>query len=217
MMNDSDSQERREVHAIARRYRTEGYTVRLPGMGEQAPAFLGDIRPDLIAERDDDRVVVEVKRSDSVRGANDVTDIAERVAREQGWRFELVALPPVTTTTFSPDAAIDVLISRVRGAVDAGLMDVAYVYASACLESLLLQLGLSHGLKVRDAGLKAVARQLAFEGILSSDLTRQIARVGERRDQLMHFASHPAPSSDEIEEALSLANQVLQESHTSAV
>ena len=88
-----DQVEQAEVGAVARRYARKGYRVMRPGPGQPPPAFLGDFVPDLIAERDEDRVIVEVKRSDLVRGANELAAVAARVAREPGWRFELIALP----------------------------------------------------------------------------------------------------------------------------
>ena len=93
MSTMADAAEKRKLRSIARQYERDGYRVTVPERGGDLPAFLQGFTPDLIAESEGDRVVIELKRSDAVPGSNELRDLAERVSGEPGWRFELVTLP----------------------------------------------------------------------------------------------------------------------------
>src|SRR5690349_14437535 len=80
----------RTSRRVAASYRKQGYRVVVPVAPDALPVFLRDCQPDLIAERDDDHVVVESKPAGTLKGANDLVDLAERVAAQPGWRLELV-------------------------------------------------------------------------------------------------------------------------------
>jgi len=65
----------------------DGYEVELEPLPDRLPAALRGFRPDLIARRLDENVVVEVTSSPFERK---ITDIARAVDSMAGWRFDLV-------------------------------------------------------------------------------------------------------------------------------
>ena len=80
MSTMADAAEKRKLRSIARRYERDGYRVTVPEGGGDFPAFLQGFTPDLIAESERDRVVIELKRSNTVPGSNELREIAERVS-----------------------------------------------------------------------------------------------------------------------------------------
>jgi hypothetical protein len=77
---------------IARQYTKLGYEViENPGPAS-LPSFLRGFSPDLLATKDGDHVVIEIKSSDSLRGSNELTELATIVAQRPDWRFEFVAI-----------------------------------------------------------------------------------------------------------------------------
>ena len=65
-MADNRSDEHlRAQRKLAREYRRLGYDVAEQPRGESLPGFLRGFSPDLIATRDDDRAVVEIKTAES--------------------------------------------------------------------------------------------------------------------------------------------------------
>lgn len=203
-----DAIERRTLRSIARRYRREGYRVTLPGQGAALPAFLDGFAPDLIAENDRDHVVVEIRRSDAVRGANDLVGIAERVSGKEGWRFELVALEPPAAGTVPGSERLAAVEARVRRAVQAGLADLAYAYAFSSLEEVLADLALRHGLDGARMPAARALRDLVSLGILSEDDRDRIGHARTLRNRLLHGGDEALPSAADVEAVLALAHRL---------
>ena len=83
----------RRVEQIAQEYRDKGYEVMVEPGPLQLPGPLTGFRPDLVARRGDEVVVVEVKARELL-GDPRLQALAEAVRRQPGWRFELVLLRP---------------------------------------------------------------------------------------------------------------------------
>src|SRR6266508_4502079 len=89
-----DIRERRKIREIAREYRRAGYEVLVEPAGPQVPAFLGDYRPDLIALGERESVVIRVKAIRGFDRSEVNREVAARVDKQPGWRFELVVTGP---------------------------------------------------------------------------------------------------------------------------
>ncbi len=213
MSTPADAVERRKLRSIARRYERDGYRVTMPRQGGSLPAFLEGLTPDLIAESEQDRVVIEVKRSDAVRGSNNLVEIAERVSREPGWRFELVTIPSAEQASASPAEHIAFVESRVRQVMNIGLTDLAYVYASAALETLLGDLALQHGLKVTKMPFAQIARDLVSRGVISREIFDGLEQTRSVRNLLMHAETgkEALPSAADVENLLALMRHLSSE------
>jgi|GEM_PF-4795661 len=90
MSKGAPEREHRRVLQLAREYRSKGYQV---ACEEVLP--YSDLRADLIARKDDEVIVIEVKTSASLASAkNDVVRLASQVAKIPGARFDLVLTNP---------------------------------------------------------------------------------------------------------------------------
>ncbi len=209
----ADAVEQRKLRSIARRYERDGYRVTMPRRGGGLPAFLEGFTPDLIAESERDRVVVEVKRSDAVRGSNDLVEIAERVSREPGWRFELVAIPPAEQVSVPTAERMDLVESRARQALHMGFTDLAYVYALAALEALLQGSALQHGSKITKMPLVQATRDLVSRGIISREVFDRLEKARDVRNLLVHAEAGEGglPSVGDVEGLLALAQRLRSE------
>lgn len=207
------SGETREVLAAARRYRRAGYAVHKPGDPHGVPDFLGDLAPDFIAERPDDKVVVEIKRANAVPGSNDLVEIADRVASQPGWRFELIALSDASTIT-QPDLARST--DEVRRLLDQGFAAPAFVFAYAVLENLLAHAALREGINPADATPAGLVRDLVVRGVLDEQSRQDIADARTRRNTLAHDPGALPPAVAEVEALLALALHVQSEVRAAA-
>ena len=164
-MNKSmETNEQRKLRSVARRYKRDGYRVTMPARGETVPTFLEGFTPDLIAESDHDRVVVEIKQSHALRGSNDIQEVAERVSRQPGWRFELVTVPSIEGVSRPAAERMEFIANRVRQAMNVGLTDMAYTYAWSFIEALLNELAVRRRLKARQMPIMHVGRELVVQG-----------------------------------------------------
>lgn len=208
---DAADAEERMLRTVARRYKRHGYRVTMPAEGTALPAFLKGFTPDLIAESDDDRVIVEVKQNSALRGSNELNAIAERVSREPGWRFELVTIPSVKSV--SPPAAerMDSIAKRARAAIDAGLTDAAYAYAWTVLEVLIGDLAVQNELPPAKRPIAQVARDLVARGIVSGEVLDAIEQAFATRNQVVHARERFMPTAESVEKLLALGQRLREE------
>ena len=213
MSTPADSVERRKLRSIARRYERDGYRVTVPRQGGSLPSFLEGFTPDLIAESEQDRVVIEVKRSDAVRGSNTLVEIAERVSREPGWRFELVALSPAEKVSASPAEHMAFVESRARQVMGAGHADAAFIYVLGALQVLLEDLASQHGLKVTKTPFTRIVRDLVSRGIISREVLDGLEKARSVWYLWVHVNAEkePPPSADDVEDLLALLRLLCSE------
>ena len=204
-----DSAEQRKLRSVARRYERDGYRVSYPGRGGSTPTFLQGFTPDLIAESDWDRVIVEIKRSDAIRGSNELREVAERVSREPGWRFELVAIEPIEEVTPPTEEQVDLVEGRARKAMGLGLPEMAYFAVWEFIEALLGDLARQQGLFVTKMPLMKIMRELVSRGVISRETFSKVEQAYYKRNRLAHGPSWDdqleMPPSAEVEELLALA------------
>lgn len=89
MRNGSGGREAREIRDLAKQFESEGYTVEVDPSPDQLPEALRGLRPDLIAERADQKVVVEVTTSPLEEKISRIASVVEKLP---GWRFDLIVV-----------------------------------------------------------------------------------------------------------------------------
>lgn len=82
------------VENVAERYRSEGYQVTMAASKSVLPVEIDDLRDsiDLIAQKGDEWVAVEVKRRDQLYDINPMAIAIKQNLPE--WRYDLVVYPP---------------------------------------------------------------------------------------------------------------------------
>ena len=172
------------------------------------PAFLEGFAPDLIAEREGDRVVIEVKRSDAVRGSNDLTEIAERVSRAPGWRFELITMPAGRVPT-----RMEVVEEQAFRAMRDGHTDSAFLFVSTAVEVMLSDLAAEHGMKVKAASFAQTLRSLVSHGIVSREDFDNLEKARGIRNLLAHGAGgkEALPTATDVENLLAFLRRIDQD------
>jgi REase_AHJR-like len=209
-MTRSDTAVDRRRRQVAAEYRKQGYHVTKPAASGVVPVFLRGCQPDLIAERDDDKVVIEVKRSNVLRGNNDLVELAERVAASPGWRLEVVALRGEEQ---APDLAVpDWLNSMLRRRGSDGNEVFQCIYLVEVMEYLIRSIALRNNFRVRDKSSHRIAAELVYDGIIDQELLDRIGAVNSWRDALMHRKDVPRPAADQVAEIESVCRDLLAQS-----
>jgi hypothetical protein len=211
MSKPTDTVQQRKLRSIARRYKRDGYRVIIPARGGAIPSFLKGFTPDLIAESEHDRVIVEVKQNRTLRGSNDLQEVAERVSREPGWRFELVTVPSAESAAPPTPERMDLIANHARQVMSVGLTDLAYAYAWSVIEVLLSDLALQNGLKATKAPIGQVVRDLVSQGVISREALDAIEQARAVRNRLVHGEGESPPSAAEVEKLLVLGQHLRRE------
>ncbi|MBF0564181.1 MAG: hypothetical protein HQK89_02950 [Nitrospirae bacterium] len=80
------------IKELAGKYERQGYEVFLEPGKDTVPFELGNYRPDLVAKRGAENLMIEIKARHARFSIEYFRDIVETVSKRQGWKFLLVTL-----------------------------------------------------------------------------------------------------------------------------
>jgi hypothetical protein len=191
----------RTRRSVAREYRKRGYEVVEQPQGDGLPPFLRGFAPDLIAMKDDDRAVVEIKTAEGLRGSNEIRELAAVIEAHAGWRFELISLGRRKDTDLEAlsESGLEHLLGAALTAYDSGQRDLSLIYLVSLLDELVRDAAMQHRIKGRDRSARAVIAELAFQGIIDGTTADVLDQAWERRNAIVHGRPEgESPSRDEI-------------------
>jgi hypothetical protein len=168
---------------VGREYKRRGYRVTDRPGADAMPEFLREFHPSLLAERDDDHVVVEVRTARSLKGANEFVELASRIDGTAGWRLELVTVRPVDPPV-DPKPGWEHFreITSNKLIWNPGLpADFKAAYLVSLIDVLVPELARRHGIKGSDGSLEGIVHELAFQGLIDEDMEAAILAAREAR------------------------------------
>jgi hypothetical protein len=177
-----------------------------PDPGE-LPEFLKGYRPSLIAERDDDHAVVEVRTARSLKGSNEFVELASRVDGVAGWRLELVTVRPVDPLP-DPESArrhFRDVASDPRLAPP----DVRAVYFASMIEGLVTDLARRRGVRKVGGSIEDLVHELAFKGIMDEDTEADILSAVDLRTSVLREPGRAKDLTDAAIGRLTMLCEVL--------
>ena len=182
---------------VAEDYRQRGYAVDVEPSGPTLPAFLGGFRPDLIARRPGDNVIVEVKVGTRTSVADRLRDVAERVTREPGWRFSVVFADPGRPDQFTeaqpaPLALVEERVQNAQHLLDSGQVEAAFLLLWTSVEGILRIFGERAQLPLASLPPSALIRELYSAGEISREQFETLMRLLPLRNELVHGFGSPA-------------------------
>lgn len=203
------------MEEVAAQLRSQGYNVVIQPSTGALPDFLLGHRPDMIARRDDENLVIEVKATSSTSVLGRYQELAQKVEAEPGWRFSVVVAPPATD--FPP--AIDTLpderqlseriTAAERLAID-GPPDAAFLYLWSTLEAELRLLADKARLPLAALPPSMLIRELFSAGELRRDHYETAIGLVRSRNSLMHgFAA--MPGEIQVQSLLELVRAIRRE------
>src|SRR2546421_1786517 len=193
-MRQSDrSDVRAEVDRVAQEYRGRGYQVILSPSASDLPEFARDWQPDIVARRQDDSLLIEVKRGSSVRDNERLRAIAQRVEAQPGWRFVLESsahepgnsddderFQPIT-----PQQASEMLAEAVRLRED-GHHRASLLLAWAAFEAVMRTAAEHYELRVPRSDAWSLMRELVSNGVLEREAYQRLNDAFQVRNAVAH-------------------------------
>ncbi|HXZ02183.1 MAG TPA: hypothetical protein VEI03_19470 [Stellaceae bacterium] len=213
--NETATQELQKVEELTRHYLNQGYRVIREPKGDQLPAFLQGFSPDLIAQKGSDNLIIEVKRRLSPHDQNYWRALSEVVAREPGWKFQIVLMdlddiewrPPSELPTPSALKARlkEVSTLQQNKQVGAALLLLWSVFEAAARHHLA-KLGLPPTERTPSI---ALVKRLLAEGIIDDDdYGRVVASLADRNVLAHGFFQQHFPSSS-IADLMTVTRQLI--------
>ena len=185
----SERAERIELARAAEDYRRKGYTV----THEPKLDFFPGLRPDLVASKDGDNRVVEVKSRSSLLGNDEIVELAETVYSQPGWSFDLrlIGEPESLDTPKSAQSfSVQDILNQLESAASVrhfGLSETAFLLAWSACEAATRELMSING--VRNELITTSTHlldQAAYHGIISRDDYFQLLDMAAFRNAFVH-------------------------------
>lgn len=209
MNTNSTNSESANLTELARNYEAKGFTVKvLPAPGD-IPFDLGGYQADLLAEKDDQHLLIEVKRAGTPLSVDRLQSLAETIRQQPGWQLLLVPAtegPGQSLRTASQLASWPATTERARRAsalLASGETEAAFLMLWVTLEALLRRHAEQIALPVDRQPTSALLNYLYSQGELTFEQFQLALMAQQVRDQLVHgFEAAEVPTVTQSLQAL---------------
>lgn len=176
---------------IADDYTQRGYSVIIEPKSEDLPRFLRKYRPDLIAKKGTEAVVIEVKTLGKARDSRTLRDIAEEIRKHPSWRLQVIIAdqPQYWDTQFKTPPIEEI---KNRTEVAARIYEAGDHIAAFLLLWSLLEAAARH--RLREVGVEravprtpvALLKDLVSFGYLDQEEYDRLAEIARMRNAAAH-------------------------------
>ncbi len=216
MTNKSSNVIPKALESVAEKYRARGYEVLVEPQGSDLPPFLKGFQPDLVARRQGESVVVEVKVGTETSVAERYKNLAEAVQAQPGWRFDLVFIKPGEGESIAVDAdlpdesELQGRLERANHLEAIGALEAAFIVLWSAAEGLMRLEAKRAGLPLDRMPLSALIRELYSAGEISREDYETILRLMDTRNRAVHGFSTQV-SAEQVSELKTIVEHLFTE------
>lgn len=193
-----ENRERKKIAELAREYVARGYHVFADVLNYKSPNLIEGLKPDLVAKKGDEMIIIEVKTSDSMKKSKDtIACLAQYAKKIPGARFDLVVTNP------RPQSSVQVkskILQEELGAMQEGLLidindaikydrtELVVILAARLLEGLLTRILARNKIYVppEERTLQMLSDKLAGKKIVSRSVREFASKLQEHRNAVVH-------------------------------
>lgn len=196
--------ERAMLDRLRESYEGRGYTFIAHPVAEMVPAFLEGYRPDALAVRGDEKLVIEVKVRGQPSQAQKLAHLTDLVSRQPGWKFLLVVGDASEGESLPELPSLDLVdreLRSVRDMVSAGHGRAAIISAWSAFEAVARWIAVSRG---QESGRRPmsglqVLEFLEMQGYLDPGWIGDLRRIMGVRNRAVHGDLTLEPEAADIE------------------
>lgn len=191
-MTDSKSLEHKKMLSkLATEYQSHGYEVEFNAMLPQLPMNLQKFRPDLVARRGDETVILEVKSYIEMSNDKQLGQLAKTINEIPGWRFEVVILKPKKEQPGTNPELLRVSDINNRTLIASKLIDrnefdLALLIIWTNVEALLRHVVNTEGIQLENQSTEYILKNLLSNGLLTQKDYQLLSEVVIYRNKLVH-------------------------------
>lgn len=187
-----------KLREIADQYRYNGYEVTVEPNPNVVPFDLGNYRPDLIVQKGDQAIIIEVKTAADHISVDQFQTVAEEVRRHSGWRFVLVTAQDISSAPLVEEnmnqptwAEISEQADHAQHLAELGEKDAAYLILWIAFERMLRLQVRSIALPVDRLDSSILIRQLYSNGELTIEQFDMALACRKIRNSIVHGFGNP--------------------------
>ncbi|WP_228049981.1 hypothetical protein [Tychonema sp. LEGE 06208] len=213
--------ERERLLKLAEEYREKGYEISFHPNSEDLPDFLKSYRPDLIVRRGEESVVIAVKSRASLNSPSStyLRNLAQAVAENPGWRFELVMTNsedavelPKAEDSFQ-EHEIELGLQVAKQLVTQHL-ESAMLYSWSLVEATLRIVAQKEELSLQRLDPLYLVKQLTVEGVISKSEYQLLMNACSLRNSIAHGFKTTQLTQKSVCELIEVTEQLLKGLHT---
>jgi uncharacterized protein YutE (UPF0331/DUF86 family) len=218
--------EREKLLKIAEDYRGKGYEVSFMPNPEDLPDFLRSYRPDMVARRGDEAVVVEVKSGSYLSSSSNqyLHHLAQVVEQHLGWRFELVIINS-EEAIYRNENSLQAGGSLQKQEIESRLQvarqlaaeypEAAILYSWSLVEATLRLVVEAEGLSLPRFDPLYLVKKLVTEGVISKAEYQLLMNALSWRNAIAHGFKTKQVTQDSVDELIRLTEHLLKSLHDS--
>ena len=214
--------ERERLLKLAEEYRERGYEVSFHPNLEDLPDFLKSYRPDMIVRLGKESVVIVVKSRSSLNSSSTqyLRNLAQAVAENPGWRFELVMTNPEDAVYFPKaegslqEHEIEARLQVAKQLVAQHHLESAMLYSWSLVEATLRIVAEKEELSLTRLQPLFLVKQLATEGVISQSEYQLLMNALSLRNAIAHGFKTTQLTQNSVCELIEIAEQLLKSLHT---
>ncbi len=204
-------QEQQKIQSTAQKLQERGYQVVTEPSKSDLPFNLGGYLPDLIAIKDDQGIIFEIKTTFKRLSVDRLQNIAEQVASHHGWRFVLITLDDENEEFFQLEEKdfpywqdLESRLSKVDILIQSSLFEPAILFLWSILELLLRKKAVIENIPIERFPASNLLDHLYSRGEISMEQFDIFKDFLKLRNQIAHGLITPINSTGDM---LNLAHQ----------
>jgi uncharacterized protein YutE (UPF0331/DUF86 family) len=213
-----------DIQNVAEQYRTNGYTIITSPDDDAIPSFLKGFQPDILAYKDNDNVVVEVKPRRTLATDHQLAYLTSLVNSQPGWRLDLVVINTGDATDATMNDYIDrdldaiaSLVIQAKALKDLKQIEAAYMLMWAATEATLRHTAAWHNVELeRIPQPQRMIRALFSNGIISRSQYDALMEAMRSRNALVHGFTVSGSLQQSIDFLIPTVEEMLVELRRSA-
>jgi REase_AHJR-like len=212
MNNSTQSLHEQIIQSKAQELLANGYKVSIEPLISSLPFELGGYSPDLIATKDNEGIILEIKTSPNRLSVDRFQDIAERVATHPGWRFLLVTLDDINEKILPASAdelpsweELNARLIKLNKLIQDSFLEPAFLFLWSILEAALRKRAIVQNIPISRFPTKKLLNHSFSSGEISMSEFDLFTSYLEVRNRIAHGVAAPIDS-----EMLNLAQSSVQ-------
>ena len=210
MTTITQSLHEQKIQDTAQQLQERGYRVVTEPSKLDLPFDLGNYVPDLVATKDEQGIIFEVKTSFKRISVDRLQNLAEQIASHNGWRFVLITLDDESEDVFPLEAKdfpywqdLESRLSKVDILIQSSLFEPAILFLWSILELLLRKKAVIENIPIERFPASNLLDHLYSRGEISMDQFDIFKDFLKCRNKIAHGITTPTDATGEI---LILAN-----------
>lgn len=187
----------RRIREIVKDYQSKGYTVIVNPKQSELPSFIKGFQPDIIAKREDENVLIEVKTKTDRADLRQFESLAAELQKKKNWRFEVVFTNPkskplaLDNQRTLNDQSVNRRIAEINKLINYDSFEAAFLLSWATIEAVLRQKLTNEKSATIEKQTLSVIRTMFSLGLLNQRDYKLLQEINQKRNHLIHGFNQP--------------------------